>query len=177
MRLREAARLIASDGWPTDVVGLQRLPGVGPYTAAAVASIAFGEQVPAVDTNLRRVLSRWEGEALSGTPLQAAAEASVADDAGSWNQALMDLGATLCRPTDPACDECPVADWCVDPTVYEPPNRQSTFDGSRRQLRGAMVRAHVDGDDPTTAGKSLGRTEDEIESVLRDLIGEGLIEI
>ncbi|NIQ56826.1 MAG: A/G-specific adenine glycosylase, partial [Gemmatimonadetes bacterium] len=63
--LREAAASIDADGWPTDVDGLLRLPGVGPYTASAVACFAFGAAVPAVDTNLHRVLSRWVGSQLT----------------------------------------------------------------------------------------------------------------
>ena len=175
IRLRDAAAIVARDGWPTSVEGLRELPGVGPYTAAAIASIAFGEPVAAVDTNLRRVISRWVGEPLSGRELAAAAAELVAEPAGTWNQALMDLGATLCRPTDPRCERCPVATWCTDPTVYEPPPRQSRFEGSRRQLRGALVRAHLDGEDPLRAGHALGRTDAEVDRALADLRAEGVL--
>lgn len=177
LRLRDAARLIDSAGWPTTSTDLMQLPGVGRYTAAAVASISFGEPIAAVDTNLKRILSRWEGDSLDGSDLERVAALCVDDDAGSWNQALMDLGSTLCTPRDPRCGPCPVSAWCSDPAVYEPPARQSTFEGSRRQLRGAMVRASVNGDDPRKAGYALDRTEDEIESVLEDLEDEGLLEI
>jgi A/G-specific adenine glycosylase len=140
--LREAARRIVAGGWPTTVVGLRSLPGLGPYTAAAVASFAFGQQAAAVDTNVRRVISRWEGQPLTGGPLaEAAAAAMRGHDAATWNQAIMELGATLCRPRRPRCDACPVASWCDDPTVYEPPPRQAPFEGSTRQGRGAVVRA------------------------------------
>lgn len=175
IRLRDAARIVARDGWPTTVEGLAALPGVGPYTAAAIASIAFGVAVPAVDTNLRRVLSRWVGEPLSGNRLASRARELVADDAGDWNQALMDLGSTVCRPVNPACSSCPVSAWCADPTVYEPPPRQSTFEGSRRQLRGALVKANVAGRDPREAGRALGRAQSEVESVIDELQDEGLL--
>ncbi len=144
-RLLDAARVIAAKGWPTDVDGLGQLPGVGPYTAAAVASFALGERVAAVDTNSRRVLSRWHGEPLKGAGLDAAAAADLDEDAASWNQAVMDLGATICLPRAPRCDVCPVSTWCAGPDVYEPPRPQPRFDGSLRQIRGAVVRALVAG--------------------------------
>ena len=123
----------SADGWPTDAAGLRRLPGIGPYTAAAVASIAFGEPIAAVDTNVRRVLSRWEGTPLAGGDLDRAADAARTGDAGEWNQAVMDLGATLCRPK-PRCEVCPVTAWCADPAVYLAPPRQAAFAGSDREV-------------------------------------------
>ena len=175
LRLRDAARQIVASGWPTSAVALQSLPGVGPYTAAAIASIAMGEDVPAVDTNVRRVVSRWVGEPLSGRHLDEVANEVVASPAGDWNQAVMDLGATVCRPTNPRCNACPVEAWCTDHEVYEPPPRQATFEGSRRQLRGAIVRAHIAGTDLIEAGKAIGRDPSEVASVVEDLTNEGLI--
>ena len=175
-RLRESARIITEQGWPTSVTGLEELPGIGPYTAAAIASIAFGVDVPAIDTNLKRVLSRWHGEPLSGKPLEDFAVGSLASPAGLWNQAVMDLGATVCRPTNPACGDCPVSQWCADPTVYEPPAKQSRFKGSRRELRGALVRAGLARKDLIKTGESLGRDTHEIEETIKTLRTEGLIE-
>ena len=127
IRLHEAARQIAADGWPPPGE-LDRLPGVGPYTAAAVACFAFGTPVAAPDTNARRVLSRWEGRALSGRSLwEEAARRLPPEAAAAWNQALMDLGSAVCRPRRPSCDRCPVAAWCTDPSVYEPPRPQGRF--------------------------------------------------
>ena len=175
VRLRDAARVVAEHGWPSTVEGLRELPGVGPYTAAAIASIAFGAPVAAVDTNLRRVLGRWVGRPLDGKDLDRTAADHVVEPAGEWNQAMMDLGATLCRPTNPACESCPVATWCSDPTVYEPPARQAPFDGSRRQLRGALVRAHLRGEDLAAAGRALDRSDAEVLAVIEDLRTEGLL--
>jgi A/G-specific adenine glycosylase len=117
--LHAAARRIAADGMPSDAASLRELPGVGAYTAGAIASIAFGERVPAVDGNVVRVLARlhaWTGSASSPRltkQVQAAAERLVpARGAGDWNQALMDLGATVCTPKAPRCDSCPVARLC-----------------------------------------------------------------
>ncbi|WP_018467811.1 A/G-specific adenine glycosylase [Calidithermus timidus] len=100
---------------PSDYARLRKLPGLGPYTAAAVASIAFGEPVAAVDGNVRRVISRlmaWETP--TPTELQAKAEGLLATESpGEWNQAMMELGATLCTPQKPACTSCPLARWCA----------------------------------------------------------------
>jgi A/G-specific adenine glycosylase len=175
LRLRDTARMVTANGWPETIGGLTDLPGVGPYTAAAIASISFDTQVPAVDTNLRRVISRWRGEPLAGTALQQAADEELGTPAGDWNQALMDLASQLCTTRNPRCEECPVSTWCIDPSIYDPPTRQPTFAGSNRQLRGALVKAHLSGEDLKAAGLSLGRSVEETETVIRDLTNEGLV--
>ncbi|HEY5651365.1 MAG TPA: helix-turn-helix domain-containing protein, partial [Acidimicrobiia bacterium] len=150
INLQRAATIVDEQGWPTTVEGLQRLPGVGPYTAAAVACFAFGVPTPAIDTNLKRILSRWHGEPLGPTALRRAAEDELPHGAAAdWLQALMDLGADVCRPRDPQCGVCPVTDWCADPTVYEPPPRQSRYEGSVRQARAAILKA-LASDGPAT---------------------------
>ena len=177
LRLREASRVIRRDGWPTTPETLVELPGVGPYTAAAVASFAFGAHVPAVDTNLRRVLSRWHGEALNGTALARAAEVALGEPASDWNQAMMDLGATVCVPKSPRCSVCPVKDWCSGPTAYSPPTAQGRFEGSARQLRGAIIRTlvrHAASIDDIV--QQTGFPAVEAESALSDLIEDGLVE-
>jgi len=101
---------------PTDLADLQSLPGVGPYTARAVAAIAFGQPVGAVDTNVRRVLGRivaGEVGLLSPVEVQRVADAAVpCDRAADWTHAVMDVGATLCRPRSPDCTACPARPWC-----------------------------------------------------------------
>jgi A/G-specific adenine glycosylase len=117
--LHAAARIAARLGLPRTFEGWSRLPGVGAYTAGAVASIACGERVPAVDGNVVRVLARlhaWPGAA-SDPKLKAKVEAAAARlvparEPGDWNQALMDLGATVCTPRNPRCGECAVAAHC-----------------------------------------------------------------
>src|SRR6266511_3448364 len=114
LALRAAAQAVVDrGGWPSDVAGLTALPGVGPYTARAVACFAFGQQVAPVDTNVARVLARsLVGADPSG--LGAAARQRLADAAmpsgraWEWSSALMDLGATHCRPR-PRCQGCPQA--------------------------------------------------------------------
>jgi A/G-specific adenine glycosylase len=131
--LHRAAVIVTSD-WagrlPTSENALKTLPGIGDYTAAAIASIAFGERSAAVDGNLVRVLARALG--LPGRASDPALLRAVRTRAGALvdcanpgelNQALMDLGATLCRPKSAACDRCPLGRLCVarlesDPTAY-----------------------------------------------------------
>lgn len=165
--LRRAAALIAERGWPSD---LTELPGVGAYTAAAVACFAHGAAVPTVDTNHRRVLNRWLGRPLSSAELmQAATESLDASRPAAWNQAVMDLGATLCR-TVPDCPRCPVASWCAGPQTYSPPARQSRFEGSVRQARAAIVRALADGPATTAALRTATGhlTDRALEALSRD---------
>ncbi len=122
--LHRAARQLAAAGRaiPPDAASLRKLPGVGDYTAAAIASIAFGVPVAAVDGNVRRVLSRlflvegYRGRAsFEGRIRELADRLMEADDArdpGAWNQALMELGATVCTPSAPRCANCPVREFC-----------------------------------------------------------------
>lgn len=178
IRLHETAGQVAGHGWPTTRQGLQALPGVGPYTAAAVACFAFGAQIPTIDTNLRRVLSRWEGTHLAGSELHDAAEAALPHGlAADWNQAVMDLGASTCTPRDPVCDACPVTAWCLDPTVYSPPRPQGRFEGSRREARGAVIRTLTSG--PASAADiaaSASIASARVAAALRALHSEGLVE-
>ncbi len=120
--LRKAAKkLVAERGgeFPSDFDSVLDLPGVGRYTAGAILSIAFGQAVPLVDGNVARVFSRLFGirgdlkTAAAQKKLWALAEELVAKDApGDWNQALMELGATVCAPETPRCGDCPVSKGC-----------------------------------------------------------------
>jgi A/G-specific adenine glycosylase len=119
--LHKAAQHVADHGQgklPQMAAELRLLPGIGAYTAAAVASIAHGERVAVVDGNVERVLCRLEGwKAGSGSQLRRKIDALATDlvdpdRPGDSNQALMELGATLCSPRNPRCEECPVADDC-----------------------------------------------------------------
>lgn len=132
---------------PTDPAVLRALPGVGPYTAAAVASIAAGVPVAAIDVNVRRITARV---ALGCEPTEVAPHEVDAvatgwvdrQDPGRWNQALMDLGREHCRAT-PRCDGCPFADACryrrAGRAPAPPVRRQGPFEGSMRQIRGGVV--------------------------------------
>lgn len=111
---------------PESAAELKALPGVGPYTAAAVASIAFGERIPCVDGNVRRVLSRWNAQHFTDAELAREAQSwmdSAEGSPGDWNQAVMELGAIICKPRNPGCPACPMKATCKaaaseDPTAW-----------------------------------------------------------
>jgi A/G-specific adenine glycosylase len=141
VNLHRAARRVAERGWPDD---LTELPGIGPYTAAAVGNFAFGRDVLPVDTNVRRVQERT-GERF---------DASCA-------QALFDLGATICLARVPRCDECPLAELCPSRgRRYEPLRKQSRFEGSFRQRRASALRDVVAGRRP--------RDDEAVAALVRD---------
>ncbi len=126
-QLHAAARRIAEDGFPTDAAGWRELPGIGDYTSAAIASIAYGEAVPVLDGNVERVTARLL--ALDEDPKRAAprralraAAAALLDPSrpGDGNQALMELGARICTPRKPKCLLCPLAEDCAGRCTGEP---------------------------------------------------------
>lgn len=165
VNLWRAASMIESQGWPTTVEGLRRLPGVGDYTAAAVACFAFDQAVPAIDTNLRRVAGRWLGRTARPDDFVRLMEGVPARQ---WNQAVMDLAASICAPA-PDCARCPVAGWCCDPGFYEPPARQSTYRGSVRQARAMILKALATGDGVESVHHEQSTT------ALTALVAEGLV--
>lgn len=152
---RCATAVVAHHGGqlPDQLPDLLALPGVGPYTARAVLAFAHERDVGVVDTNAARVLARWSGRSLRPAEVQRAADVAVPPGEGwAWNQAMLDLGATICRSRSPRCDECPVAAWCgwhaaglpaPDPAVGSAgvAGGQSRFEGSDRQGRGRLVDA------------------------------------
>lgn len=116
--LHSGAIWIVQNGFPTTANEWLNVPGVGRYTAGAIASIAMGERVALVDGNVERVFSRIQDFAFPNPKLHKAtwewAETNLpASRAGDWNQALMELGATLCTPKNPKCSECPLASHCL----------------------------------------------------------------
>lgn len=128
---------------PSSYDTLLSLPGIGPYTAAAVASIAFGQPVACVDGNIRRVMARQTAQpAPSPTDVQAWANGSLhAERPGDWNQALMELGATVCTPKRVGCEQCPVASSCAGrstPERFPLPKRQ--------RIKSVLMTAIVDHD-------------------------------
>jgi A/G-specific adenine glycosylase len=139
LALHAAAQTVAREGWPED---LRTLPGVGPYTAAAVASFAFGAQVAAVDTNVRRVAERVG----RGTPAELLPEGRAAE----FNQATMELGATVCTSRTARCGDCPVRPWCESAGRPVAPasrgRRGERFEDSNRRVRGRVVAALAAGE-------------------------------
>ncbi|MFP5331634.1 MAG: A/G-specific adenine glycosylase [Acidimicrobiia bacterium] len=170
--LRAAARRISQTGWPDD---LTQLPGVGPYTAAAVAAFADGRRVAAVDVNLRRVLSRWEGRPLTLSESMVVGDGQVDPDRpGDWNQAMMDLGASICRPRNPQCEICPVDTWCSDPGIRQEAGRQTPYEGSVRQARAAVLKKLAHG--PIARGRvGVDLAPETVQAAIAALESEGAI--
>jgi A/G-specific adenine glycosylase len=154
---RLAQAVVAAHGGrvPEDVAELKALPGIGPYTAGAVASFAHNRPVAMVDVNIRRLLHRLFVGAevpdfrISEAAIWALARAVVpVGRSADWHQALMDLGATICRPR-PLCDRCPVRAWCRAAPEWvtlpldapRPTKSQGRWEGSNRQYRGRILRA------------------------------------
>ncbi|HEY3614651.1 MAG TPA: A/G-specific adenine glycosylase [Gaiellales bacterium] len=156
LNLQRAARQVVELGaFPHELAELERLPGIGPYTARAIACFAFDAQVTALDTNVRRVLERALGATAAEPP---------PGRAWDWNQALFDLGAQICLARVPRCERCPLAERCPSRgLVFAPLRKQGRFEGSRRQRRAALVRELADGpraDD--------GYDRDVVDSLLAD---------
>src|SRR5690606_19747528 len=109
-----ACHVADRDGFPRDLDGLLALPGVGPYTARAILAFAFEADAAVVDTNIARVYARLAGRRLTAREVQATADSALpTGEAWTWNQCLMDLGATICRPAAPDCDGCPARRHCA----------------------------------------------------------------
>ena len=157
LRLREACAVVAEHGWPED---LTKLPGVGPYTAAALGAFAFGRDTVALDTNVRRLFRRL-GSELAPRP----------GEGPIFNQATIELGALVCRARAPRCDACPFTRACTwegDPEIRRPPAVR--FEDSDRWVRGRVVAA-------LAAGEELPPIEPaRLERALNGLVHDGLVQ-
>jgi A/G-specific adenine glycosylase len=153
LNLWRAANVIVSTHGgrvPTNLDALEALPGVGPYTARAVAACAFGLPVAPLDVNVRRVIGRIvvaDEDRTAARDLQRVADAAVPDgQAAEWMHALMDIGATVCLPTSPRCEACPARPWCGTAAAGRPSAPRSrarrpkaAFPSTRRWLRGRIL--------------------------------------
>ncbi|WP_286961162.1 A/G-specific adenine glycosylase [Arsenicicoccus sp. UBA7492] len=177
---------------PATEAELLTLPGVGTYTAAAVACFAHGERTVVVDTNVRRV----EARAVTGAALPAAAltraETALAATlvpadpavARVWNVAVMELGALVCTARSPRCPDCPVAHLCAwrlagSPAYDGPPRKGQAWEGTDRQVRGAMLAVLRAADGPVgLAGLAAACPDDEVRRMrcLDGLVTDGLVE-
>ncbi len=187
-----AARMVAEhDGQvPSTDVELRALPGVGEYTAAAVRAFAYGQRVPVLDVNVRRVHARlFDGTALPGPSITVAErahhEAFLPGDAARaarLSQAVMELGALVCTARDPRCGECPVAASCRwlaagRPASAAPARRQARFEGSDRQCRGALMRVLRAAHGPVPASALEAAWGDALQRArcLDALVADGLV--
>lgn len=194
LRLHECATaLVARFGGavPDDVEALLSLPGVGAYTARAVAAFAFGRRVPVVDTNVRRVVARAvAGRGEAGAPSTArdlaAVDALLPDEAGPaarFSVALMELGALVCTARAPRCAECPLRSRCAWllrgwPPYEGPSIRPQPFAGTDRQVRGLLMEVlrGVPGPVPRAALDATWPHQVQRERALDSLVADGLVD-
>jgi A/G-specific adenine glycosylase len=187
-----AAAIVAEHGGavPSSPAALRALPGVGDYTAAAVATFAFGQRHPVLDTNVRRVLAR----ALGGVELpptsvtraerELAVELLPGEDAtaAAWSVAVMELGALVCTSTSPRCGACPLLDVCAwqragAPPYDGPPRRVQTYAGTDRQCRGRLLGVLRDAHEPVHRSRLDAAWDNEAQRAvcLAGLLEDGLV--
>jgi A/G-specific adenine glycosylase len=194
LRLHEAATVIVErhgGAVPSSYDELVALPGVGSYTAAAVAAFAFGGRHAVLDTNVRRVLARLvTGQELPPASVTAAerrlAEELLPDDparAATWAVAVMELGALVCTARDPRCSVCPVAAACSwrlagSPAYEGPPRRVQTYAGTDRQVRGRLMDVLRDAPDDVPRARLNRAWDNDVqrERALAGLLADGLVE-
>ncbi|RYP88005.1 A/G-specific adenine glycosylase [Nocardioides guangzhouensis] len=193
LRLHAAASAIVAEHGgevPADKEALLALPGVGDYTAAAVASFAFGRRHVVLDTNVRRVLARTvTGVELPGSSVTRAerdlATSLLPDDeatAATWAVAVMELGALVCTATSPSCHRCPVADRCAwraagHPAYDGPARKVQTYAGTDRQCRGRLLGVVRDSEGavPGTRLHAAWSETAQRERALASLLADGLL--
>jgi A/G-specific adenine glycosylase len=192
LRLHAAATAIVErhgGAVPDDYDALRALPGVGEYTAGAIASFAFGRRATVLDTNVRRVLARvftgteFPADSLS-TAERTLAEAvlpTAHDAAAGWAAASMELGALVCTAKTPKCAQCPIIDLCSwhslgRPAHDGPPRRGQTYAGTDRQARGRLLAILRDATEPVekSAFEPAWRLDEQRERALAGLLLDGL---
>jgi len=173
---------------PSDINELRALPGVGDYTAAAIASFAFGQRHVVLDTNVRRLFARTVQGIEFPADTITAAERALATDllpdllADRWAAATMELGAVICTAKSPRCGGCPIADRCAwnvagRPAHAGPPRRGQAYAGTDRQVRGRLLDVLRSSDTPVTKAvlDAAWDDADQRERCLRSLLADGLV--
>ncbi|MBB2892930.1 A/G-specific adenine glycosylase [Flexivirga oryzae] len=194
LRLHAAATAITRDhrgAIPADLLQLQALPGIGSYTAAAVGAFAFGIRSAVVDVNVRRAEARLVTGAQHPAPSLTAAETRLANellprdnaDAATWNVAVMELGALVCKASTPACGECPVQAQCAwvlagRPAHDGPRRTPQKWHGTDRQVRGKLLQVLRDASAPVprAALDVVWHDEGQRDRCLASLVEDGLVE-
>jgi A/G-specific adenine glycosylase len=176
---------------PDDHATLLSLPGIGAYTAAAVASFAYGQRHAILDTNVRRVLARAETGVQYPPKTQTKAETALAEAllpptapvAARWGVAVMELGALVCTARTPACASCPIAGQCAwrlagKPAYDGPPRRGQTYEGTDRQVRGRLLAVLRDSAHPVAKDALDAVWDDHVqrERALDALVSDGLVD-
>lgn len=193
LRLHSAAIAITEqhDGVvPSAPEDLRGLPGIGEYTASAVAAFAYGARVTVVDTNVRRVQARLMTGVEHAAPSLTAGERRLADSmlpqdnsAPTWSVAVMELGALVCTARAPLCERCPVVDQCAwvragRPAYDGPPRRGQAWAGTDRQVRGRLLQVLRERHDDVPHARLRTVWDDEFqrERCLDGLVADGLVE-
>ena len=194
LRLHAAATvMVTSHGGlvPAGVELLRALPGVGAYTASAVAAFAYGQRHAVVDTNVRRVHARAVTGAELPAPAVTSVESRLAHDllprdaatSARWGVAVMELGALVCTARSPRCEDCPVAGLCAwrlagSPAYSGPARRSQAWAGTDRQVRGALLSVLREATGPVTASTLVESWDDDVqrERCLDSLVADGLVE-
>lgn len=190
LRLQECAAEIASrhgNAVPDTEEELLALPGVGPYTAAAVMAFGFGKRALVLDTNIRRVLARLGGTALPSPSLTKADIAKAATylpedraESVAWNTAIMELGALVCTATNPACGQCPLTEHCqwraggYPADEHKARRKVQGWEGTMRQARGQIMAVLRSASTPVPVETALAATDDRGEKALASLLADGL---
>ncbi len=196
LRLHETATILTTRHGgmvPADTDALLALPGIGSYTAAAVASFAFGQRHAVLDTNVRRVLARL----VTGQPMPGAApsvaERRLAESllpaepaaAARWSVAVMELGALVCTAASPRCGTCPVADGCAWLAAGRPAEpaeaarrRAQKYDGTDRQCRGRLLAVLRAAGDPVPRADfdAVWDGQAQLDRALDGLVADGLVD-
>ncbi|MDO7868563.1 A/G-specific adenine glycosylase [Nocardioides jiangxiensis] len=193
LRLHAAATVIRDEHGgevPDTYEQLLALPGVGDYTAAAIASFAFGRRHVVLDTNVRRVLARTLTAAEFAAPAVTRAERDLAgsvlpgsdEDAAAWAAASMELGAVICTAARPACERCPVVDLCAwhaagRPAYDGPARKVQDYAGTDRQCRGRLLAVVRDADSPVPRGRleAEWHLPEQRDRALASLLADGLL--
>jgi A/G-specific adenine glycosylase len=193
LRLHETATIVTQKyggELPSTRDELLELPGIGAYTAAAVAVFAFGRKHAVLDTNVRRVLARLESGAEFPTAQPSVAEYRLAESllpdddavAARWSVAVMELGALMCTAAAPRCDDCPVAQQCAwlaagSPAAAVRPVGQ-TYEGTDRQCRGRLLAVLRDSREPVTQARLDAAWPDHVQRAraLDGLVADGLVD-
>jgi len=175
---------------PSDVDALLRLPGVGPYTARAIAVFAFRAHEPVVDTNIRRVIARAvHGESDQGPPATTRDLADMTallpppDKSPEFNAGMMELGALVCTSRNPSCDECPLRKSCAWRAAGYPPSDsprrrpQAKYEGSDRQARGAVLKVLRERSDSVSRSSltSVWADRAQLHRAILTLLDDGLV--
>ena len=179
IRLYESSKLIAEKGFKNIYPNFELLPGVGQYTKNAILSLAYGDKVLALDTNLERVLTRYFAIDSTKNYVRKYSDFLLAGvNSRDLNQALMDLGSSICTSSNPKCDICPLEKKC-EKYILKSKISIEKFKGSNRELRGKIIKLLLVENKIAVKDivKKTREDEEKIITAINGLKGDGLLKI